>query len=83
MANQRNIVQKVGRLKLNNFQHLDKEFDHMKARFDNDVKTCRPGCDFGSFFGLNKPVQVDTKYGHGKKGFDAEINEIEKIVKSR
>ena len=83
MASKTNVGKQVGRLKLNNFQHLDKEFDNMKARFDNEVKTCKPGCDFGSFFGLNKPVQVDTKYGNGKKGFDAEINEIEMIVKSR
>ena len=42
MASQRTGKSKqVGRLRSSNFLHLDKEFDSMKARFDNDSMKSR------------------------------------------
>ena len=83
MASQRNGYKQVGRLKSCNFLHLDKEFDNMKSRFDNEKKNFPVNSNFGSFYGLNKSVKPNAKYEFCKGGFDAEIREIEKIVKSR
>ena len=83
MATQRTNLKQVGRLKSSSFLHLDKEFENMKARFDQEMKINQIESDFGNFFGLNKPLNLNAKHGYGKNGFDAEIKEREHIVKIR
>lgn len=83
MATQKTNLKQVGRLKSSSFLHLDQEFENMKARFDQEMKINHIESDFGSFFGLNKPLHLNTKHGYGKNGFDTEIKAKEHIVKIR
>ena len=68
MASQRTSSRQVGRLKSSDFSHLDKEFDSMKTRFDNDSMERRLDNDIKKMEEeikfTNEMVRVETDFGN-------------------